>query len=345
MPNNVLPANLFDYALALAGQPFEARLAKFAEFLLDTPYGSPEPSEDAKLYNDMLAFVDDLCAKHGMTYSFDRLDCVTYVETVLALAYIEPPYKNASEFKEAFEKNLKAIRFNYGIDTYIFSNHVTSYDWCPNNNLLMMDATKALSPNSETAQAKVNKAEFFYKTQVEKKFPEASIDYLNEKLNNISDSYQETLVKFPYIKTKTLVDNYDELVESFPKVSVVSIVRPGWDLVKSIGTQLNVSHMGFAFKVADPKGKHELMFMHATSVEPKKVVILPLKEYMAKYLDHDSIKGINIQGILPGMKAHLESQAKQQGYYLSKIHPVKDKLNKADTEHTIKKVINTAPAA
>src|SRR5262249_52385928 len=73
--------------------------------------------------------------------------------------------------------------------------------------------------------------------------------------------------------------------------TLIEIVRPNWDLHSLIGTNLDVSHLGFLLRV-----KGILMFRQASSVK-KKVVDIPLDVYLAHYLRSDTVKGIHLEKI------------------------------------------------
>jgi hypothetical protein len=76
-----------------------------------------------------------------------------------------------------------------------------------------------------------------------------------------------------------------------PTVFILEIIRPNWNLTKTIGTHLNVSHLGFCLKK-----ENAWRFQHA-SFQDKKIVEVLLADYLSQYRDHDTIKGVNIQTI------------------------------------------------
>jgi len=89
------------------------------------------------------------------------------------------------------------------------------------------------------------------------------------------------------------------IFNQLPELFILEIVRPNWDLTEKIGTHLNVSHLGFAFKKkSKPENKNDQwIFRHASS-EEKKVVDVSLENYLKRYLHHETVKGINVQEIL-----------------------------------------------
>ena len=83
----------------------------------------------------------------------------------------------------------------------------------------------------------------------------------------------------------------DKLLAQIPSVAIMEIVRPNWALKKKIGTNLNVSHVGFVLRTE--KG---LIYRHASLTE-KKIIDVPLIDYLKKYKNSKTVKGINILAI------------------------------------------------
>ena len=80
-----------------------------------------------------------------------------------------------------------------------------------------------------------------------------------------------------------------QIIKQIPNGAIVEIIRPNWDLYKVIGTNLNVSHLGFVVWEKDKP-----YFIHASS-DKLMVVKTPLIEYLNIARDNPTIKGINIQ--------------------------------------------------
>ena len=85
-------------------------------------------------------------------------------------------------------------------------------------------------------------------------------------------------------------NNY--VFQQIPDGAIVEIIRPNWDLTAAIGTHLNVSHLGSAFR-------HEgvLMFRNASTIKGL-VVDQPLIEYLHDARQSPTIKGINVQVVI-----------------------------------------------
>ena len=82
------------------------------------------------------------------------------------------------------------------------------------------------------------------------------------------------------------------LFHQIPHASIIEIVRPNWHLKDKIGTNLHVSHVGFAIR----NSAGDLLFRHASS-EHQKVEEVKLIDYLGRYCDSPTIKGINVQKI------------------------------------------------
>jgi len=207
----------------------------------------------------------------------DAFDCMTFISTVLALAL-------SKDLDEACEK---IITIDYLKKPIAIENrcHFMSLDWNPHNAQqgYIQDITQHVVNRenqiiAKKANAVIDKAKWFKRKNiiVDVKPQKASIDYLP-----IEDLFtQDGLNLF--------------IFDQLPEISILEIVRPNWNLEEKIGTHLNVSHLGFAFK----KG-NQWVFRHA-SRDQKKVVDVDLEDCLKQYLRHETVKGINIQQILVG---------------------------------------------
>ena len=218
----------------------------------------------------------------GKPYVTDQLDCVTFVSQVLALTF--------SQSEEEARERL--ISIDYFKKPAVFENrcHFMSLDWNPHNAAqgYIKDMTANIVDSHHQSIVKkgsawIDKEEFFKRKNifVKMKPPLAEINYL------------------PIEKLFTGDQLNDFIFNQLPELFILEIVRPNWDLTEKIGTHLNVSHLGFAFKKkSKPENKNDQwIFRHASS-EEKKVVDVSLENYLKRYLHHETVKGINVQEIL-----------------------------------------------
>ena len=256
----------------LIDAPLEVRLQHFAHSFLNITYGQWKDGSDLESLDDF-------------NYQLDVLDCVTYVELVLALAKTHPDGN--------FIDLLRRLHYMAGTPNYISRNHFFSLDWIPNNAPIITDITPDVAFQMQVATAVIDKINWLKVTKNITDIPMHLIHQL-----------QPQEVRTPYISTTDLLDNQSSYFHAFPEYSICCIVRPNWDLTKQIGTHLNISHLGFVFK---DHVTQTLRFYHASGSStdkncdlPFKVVTIDLCEYMAKYLDSPTIRGLNVLGISPG---------------------------------------------
>lgn len=229
-------------------------------------------------------------------YRTDAFDCLTYVSTVLALV-------KADDLTD-FEMNIKKINYRNGIVGFSNRNHFTQIDWNQTNvkNGYLRDITETI------LDVQGNKLALISKTLIDKPTWYARLSDRIKLLKPVSDKQAEALLQalhaqgktmhveescVPYIPLTALFDDNSNaklgIFKQIPDGSIVEIVRPNWDLRKIIGTHLDISHLGFA--IYTPQG---LMFRNASSLQGQ-VADISLIDYLKKYLDSPTVKGINIQ--------------------------------------------------
>jgi hypothetical protein len=116
-------------------------------------------------------------------------------------------------------------------------------------------------------------------------------------LKRQTKDYPKVLAKLPYIPLTALFQSNGQanqaLFDQIPDGAIIEIVRPNWSLKDKIGTNLDVSHLGFAFR-----HDGQLWFRNASS-QFHRVVDEPLISYLDKARSSPTIKGINIQVLVP----------------------------------------------
>lgn len=232
-------------------------------------------------------------------YRYDAFDCDTYVNTVLALAL--------SQSLQSFQSCIINLRYQDGKLSYIHRNHFTSLDWNPNNQQqgILRDITQTIKdkqnqPVALMAEALIDKPNWYaVKTistirlqEANPKLQETRLQELKEKGSHLP----KTIAKIPYVPLTSLFNKDEQANEmifsQIPHGAVIEIVRPNWDLRKTEGTALNVSHLGFAIRKKD-----KLYFREASS-EYGKVVDVLMEDYLRRALKSPTIKGINVQVVV-----------------------------------------------
>ncbi|WP_298626296.1 N-acetylmuramoyl-L-alanine amidase-like domain-containing protein [uncultured Legionella sp.] len=233
-------------------------------------------------------------------YRIDGFDCDTYVNTVLALAL--------ANSLDTFKQCLEYSRYKDGKISYINRNHFTSIDWNANNQQrgMLKDITLTIKNKQNKsvalyAEALIDKPGWYAHKKVntirlQKENKQEQEQRLAE-LKNKGSQLKATVSKIPYIPFTVLFPMNDApnlyLFSQIPTGAIIEIVRPGWDLRKVIGTSLNISHLGFAIRIND-----QLYFRQASS-QYGKIVDVPLIDYLKEAIESPTIKGINVQIVLP----------------------------------------------
>lgn len=229
-------------------------------------------------------------------YRSDGFDCFSFVNTVLALV--------ESNNLAQFEKNIIQMSYQSLPASFIKRNHFTSVDWNTKNQKLgyIEDVTKQLFPNEvKYSLTQIDKPHWYSKMdesriQLLKDPGEAAKKHLLKLLKHEGiHSTKSMNSKLAYVPLSALYDEDHKpktvLFDRIPDASIIEIIRPNWDLTKVIGTHLDVSHLGFAYK------KDHIIYFREASQIKKKVLDIPLTEYLANYLSSTTIKGINIEKI------------------------------------------------
>lgn len=229
-------------------------------------------------------------------YRTDAFDCETFVDTVLALAL--------ANHSDQFKRRINQIRYDKAQISFIHRNHFTCLDWNINNQRLgvLKDITRTFKnknhqPVAQIARALIDKPAWYQ----HKSTRDIRINHLSaaEKLNRLDALKREGnqllsgTSEIPYIPLTALFDHDGKpdqfLFNQIPNGAIIEIIRPNWNLSQTIGTHLNVSHLGFAIRE-----KGVLVFRQASSTY-QKVVDVPLISYLRDAQKSPTIKGINIQ--------------------------------------------------
>ncbi len=265
-----LGSGLRPLIIKTSGLPIEERMEIFSSFFLGKPTLQSPLGEGKRGKFDK----DPL-------YRFDGFDCTTFVETVLALSH-------SLNFAE-FEKNIDLIRYKKGVISFPTRNHFISLDWVPNNQKagFIHDITRALFVHgTRLSQAQIDRQNWYRKMKISQiqgiKHPSS---LLLKELRGIGKKYSPELASLDYVPLSLALKHLDLI----PSGSIINIVREGFDLTNSIGTSLIVSHQGIAIRI-----KNKLIYRHSTTVGPKKVIDISLQDYLLQYINHPTIKGINI---------------------------------------------------
>jgi len=266
----------------------QKRLAEMSRLFLNKPYYLGALGEGLSGQYDQYPL-----------YRVDVFDCLTFVETVLALSL--------ADNLDSFKQNMKSIRYQKGRVSFVMRNHFTDLDWNNNNQRqgILKDITMTLHNERQQSIAKATRAEInkpaWYQHFSENKIRLADPSSVEQhkrlsELKKRGQQLSSQTATIHYIPLTALFDHAGKpnhyVFQQIPDGAIVEIIRPNWDLTAVIGTHLNVSHLGFAFW-----HKKILMFRNASAIQGR-VVDQPLIAYLSDARSSPTIKGINIQVVL-----------------------------------------------
>lgn len=243
--DTILITKLLDSA---SGQRFadpEARVAFFARSFEGTPYGAVTLEGEPEI----------------LTVNLDSLDCTTFVETAMALAFTVG--ENRTSWRD-FVYNLRRLRYRNGeVNGYPSRLHYIS-DWAVDNihRGNFRDATRDFPRFNELSRT------IDFMSSNRDKYPALADSANYARIRGIENGYRMHL--FPYIKSIDLANK--AVKAAFHNGDVVALVTN----VKN----LDVSHMGIIVKDSPTA---EPYLLHASSTDGKvEVTGVPLAEFMKK---------------------------------------------------------------
>lgn len=243
-------------------------------------------------------------------YRTDRFDCVSYVNTVLSLAHSS----NLTQFRQ----NMINVRYAGLRQEYIHrTDWFTDLEWIPNIQRLgwIVDVTwkivdRQQQPIALMAKTLIDKPNWYVKRPLNAIH---RLDPLLTKNQKVLDTLHQQSKKFSvqssslsYLPLNRLFDAEGRpdprLFQQIPSGSIIFIVRPNWNIrddfnhspgyPSGYGTNLNVSHIGFAFRT-----EAGLEFCNSSSLHGK-VICESLTTYLHKYLNSPTVKGIHVEKVV-----------------------------------------------
>ncbi|MDR0498181.1 MAG: DUF1460 domain-containing protein [Holophagales bacterium] len=206
------------------------RIPKTSARFLNAPYVTNPLGEGDK--------ADATKASRGPRYRLDAFDCVSYVETVIALAMTN----SEDDFRAAMDK----MRYKDGKVSFENRNHFTSVDWIQNNDHCFSDATERISLNALSDSAKVNK------TNIDKQ-------KWFKKAHGIEISVSPVESCLPYIPLNSILANRNKIIQAVREPMIANIVVKYPQPSQKLGTDNDIVHMGFLLPT-----KNGLIFRHAS---------------------------------------------------------------------------------
>jgi hypothetical protein len=213
--------------LASAQGSVETVSARF----LGTPYmDSPLGEGDAAM--------PGVKASVGPRYRLDGFDCLTFVETVLAVARYG---------EGAAGSGLDRIRYKGGRASFLNRNHFISLDWMPNNASVLRDATERVS------QALLSRPAKIHTTRIDKQRWFKTVHGIDVETPVVES-------RVAYIPIADLLANKEKIASVVDRPMIVSTVAR----YRRQGNYNDITHIGFLV----PKDGR-LVFRHASNRQGK----------------------------------------------------------------------------
>ena len=210
--------------------------------------------------------------KDGPTISSENFDCVTYVDTVLALSIAQ----SDSHFEQVWEH----LRYQNTRHNLLERNHFTEYHWLrkvqPWLSTWQSDAL-----NQSTIQVNLRIGAWYDRFCQRHKFSTTLCEkYIKQK---------DKLVTIPYIAKHEWLHNKNTWQSQLPQFAVVLVInKPNPKQTEIIGSDLAVSHLGFLYRAGD-----RLRFRHASSVS-RKVVDVDFIDYVKSRWHSEYVIGYSL---------------------------------------------------
>ncbi len=196
----------------------------------------------------------DKPAKESLVINLEELDCVTFLESTVALAIVIKERKTGFE---DFCNQLKFIRYRNGVQGDYTSRLHYFYEWIVNNQ------NKGILENiTESIGGKPLVKNINFMSRNSSKYPGLSLDSSIDEIRK-SEEWLNSLNKH-YIP-KAEIRQRESMIRSGDLIAITTTVEG-----------LEVAHVGFAIRV-----NNSLHFMHASSTNKKvEVSELPLHEFI-----------------------------------------------------------------
>ncbi|MFN2547383.1 MAG: N-acetylmuramoyl-L-alanine amidase-like domain-containing protein [Myxococcales bacterium] len=233
--------------------PFSERIERLTQVFLGTPYGELPLGEGAAGGPEPMA-----------RWRVDKVDCQTFVETVLAMA-------NARSLDEA-KHVLDDIRYN-GEPSFDNRNHFTEAQWLPVNvgKGYFTDEVPVLDGRAPTETL----------TLVHSQWSKVKVLQRLANIHNIPDG--------KYMVRYLPLDELRKHVKNIESGSIIMVVRE-----HDPNRVVRISHMGFVIKL--PKG---WVVRHASTGPEHAVIEMPFGEYVKKQAEYKRWKVVGFALALP----------------------------------------------
>lgn len=228
-------------------------------------------------------------------YRTDGFDCETLVDTTLAVA-------NSKDLK-TFNKAIIDIRYHDHKADFIHRNHFTNIDWNRSNQKqkFIKDITQTIhyqgKPVAIKTESIIDKPNWYAKMSEKRiQLYDDDTKIVQKKLLDLrakSKLTHRNVSVLYYLPLSSLYNENGQAIDSIfsqiPNGTIIEIVTPDSKTIEKVGTNLDISHMGFAFWI------NNILYFRNASLLEKKVIDVKLSDYLKNYLQSQTIKGIHLE--------------------------------------------------
>jgi hypothetical protein len=228
-------------------------------------------------------------------WSLDFFDCLSLVETVLALA--------RSLTAAQFVGELQSLRYRGGEPQFGARNHFMEADWLPQNLArgVLADVTGSLPAPQALAAGVVTRRQWLEKLSTNPlqsrngQLRQSAAAQAELRLLAAQAPESET-VSLSYARLRELAaPDLARTVAAIPHAAVLLIVRPNTSLFGPVGAVTQISHLGFVLQRPGAT-----RFRHASSSRHRGGVIdVPLAAYLGQMQRTRSFTGIKVLQLIP----------------------------------------------
>lgn len=307
------------------GRSFEERVDRASAALLDLPFAWYALGEGPAGEFDQ-----------NPLYTFDKFDCQSWVETVMALS--------VSDNFQQFEQNMRDVRYQGGVVSFQTRNHFPHLDWIKNNTAagFLTDVTPEVAGSLplSVSSFSVSRRDWYRKLKQERvNLPAQSaegrkqaLDRLRELGSSAADEQESVsyipledvivpkkiardprfsgMKLSPLVLTEPLDRKKDPdpgdyllnqtLLERIPVPALIQIIKPAWDKRQESGILLNVSHRAILLRRDGELYVRQMSLIFRRSVERR------LADDLFRRLRYPAVKGINLYVLQPRQSEKLK---------------------------------------
>ncbi|MFN7038521.1 MAG: N-acetylmuramoyl-L-alanine amidase-like domain-containing protein [Alphaproteobacteria bacterium] len=266
---------------------FDEKILKISDFFLGKPY-------NFELGERLITW--DKHRNKLKLLDISSFDCLSYVETVLALAKFDSVPVSNKEFSKGLSENLSSIMFAVNDFSYTGRNHFIDSEWIKSNSNFIVGNIAEELPYAKTKTVKLDK-----KALLENQLQNYATKYVKEEnKTKFLNKFKNELEKFTpvdstvkYISFNDFLSHKNELIEKLKgKIYIFALVMNNPKLIEITKSDHNIGHVGFIY-VKD----NNIHLKHASASGDKLVEDILLVDYAKAKEENEAFLGFSLYEI------------------------------------------------